>query len=495
MTMTGLNTLLALPREWARAYTARPARLTAFLTFVAMLGSLLGPSACLDDGVQPPGPDTTPPRFQVITPQDTLYDTDGDRLLDLELAWSDSAGAVDWATVRVRSLRGVNGPADSSTNLLDAWRVEQRDTLGLLVHETLENLLQGGANQLEITLPDTAGNVRVDTIAFALPDGAFIRTLVTGLVSQISHGIGMVVCPDDHRAYMTAGRRLVVVDADSLKILGMVFNSDVADDLQIPLCVLGDPMLYVTERVERFDRPSMRWAQRVSPAFGAVGIVQSRADPNMLYVGESNSAGGIGLIDRAQAARVGSVALPPAPPDEFVFDLEVLPGDAKIYATRFLEGGILVADPSAGQVLARIAVGGPSWPDLGRTDAIVLTSDTRRLYAAVLDGNPRGVIEIDTGTDSVVRTLPLPDYVPQELALSPSERRMFVTVQDRFPGLPSYNVLVDVPNWSVLESFPRPRPPGEVRFDGGVAFHPNGKLIFVGHNLDVDVYLSREPAP
>ncbi|MGH9258806.1 MAG: YncE family protein [Acidimicrobiales bacterium] len=451
----------------------------------------VGAGGCLDNGLKPEPRDTTPPQFQIVTPHDTLYDTDGDRLLDLELTWTDSAGAVDWASVRVRSLGGVNGPADSSTNLLGVWRVERRDTLGLVVHETLENLLHGGANQLEITLPDTAGNGRVDTIAFALPHGAFIRTLITGLSSQTSHGIGMVVCPDDRRAYMTAGRRLVVVDADSLKILGLVFNSDVADDLQIPLCVPGDPMLYVTERVERFHRPSVQWAPRVSPAFGAVGIVQSRADPNIIYVGESLT-GGIALIDRAQAARVGSLALPPAPPNEFVFDLEVLPGDTKIYATRYVEGGILVADPSTGQVLARIGVGGPSWPDLGRTDAIVPSADTRWLYAAVLDGDPRGVVAIDTRIDSVVRILPLPDYVPQELALSASEKRMFVTVQDRFPGLPSYNVLVDVPNWRVLESFPRPRPPGEVRFDGGVAFHPNGKLVFVGHNLDVDVYLSRE---
>jgi DNA-binding beta-propeller fold protein YncE len=455
---------------------------------------VLGSTACLDDGLKPVPRDTTPPQFQVVTPQDTIYDTDGDRLLDLELTWSDSAGVVDWASVRIRSLAGVNGPADTGTNLLDVWRVERRDTLGLVVHETLENLLHGGSNELEVVLPDTAGNVRVDTITFTLPHGAFVKTLITGLVSATSHGIGMVVCPDDRRAYMTAGRRLVVVDADSLKILGIVLNTDVADDLQIPLCVPGDPMLYVTERVERFNRPSMQWAPRVWPAFGAVGIVQSRADPNILFVGESYT-GGIALIDRAQAARIGSLALPPAPPDEFVFDLEVFPGDSKLYATRYVEGGILVADPGTGQVLARIAVGGPSWPDRGRTDAIVLSADTRWLYAAVLDGDPRGVVAIDTRTDSVVRTLALPDYVPQELALSPSERRMFVTVQDRFPGLPSYNVLVDVPNWRVLESFPRPRPPGEVRFDGGVAFHPNGKLIFVGHNLDVDVYLSREPVP
>jgi DNA-binding beta-propeller fold protein YncE len=288
---------------------------------------------------------------------------------------------------------------------------------------------------------------------------------------------------------MTAGRRLVVVDADSLIVRGIVRNDGAFDDLQIPLCIPGDPILYVTETLERFDRPTMQWAPRAT-AFGAVGIIQSRSDPNILYVGES-IAGTIGIIDRLQAKRVGQL-LGFSSETEFVFDLAVLTADAKLYATRYADGGILVIEPRTNSILGRIAVGGPTWPDLGRTDAIVLSADDRWLYAAVLDGDPRGVVKIDTRTDSVVRTLPLLNHVPQELALSPSERRMFVTTQDRWAGVPSQNVLVDVVNWTVLQEFPRPRPPGEFRFDGGVAFHPNGKLIFVGHNLDVDIYLSRE---
>jgi hypothetical protein len=69
---------------------------------------------------------------------------------------------------------------------------------------------------------------------------------------------------------------------------------------------------------------------------------------------------------------------------------------------------------------------------------------------------------------------------------------MFVTTQDRWQDQPSKNVLIDVPNWRVLTEFARPRPEGAMRWDGGVAFRPDGKIALVGHDLDIDLYLIRE---
>lgn len=458
------------------------------------LAVLQASGGCRADRLVMP-PDTTPPLLQVLSPLDTVYDDDGDKLVDLHVTWRDGAGVVDPTSIRLRSLRGVNGPAAADTNLLDVWRVEQLDTLGLVVHETIENLLHDGANQIEITVADTAGNMVVDTIGFTLPPAAFIRTILTGLpFSGLSHGVGAVICPDDRRLYATVGRRIVVVDADSLSLIGAVYHSGASDNLSIPMCVPGDPVLYVTERVERFDRVSMSWLPRAQGSYGAVGIVQSRADPNILYVGESID-GTIGIVDRAAAVRTGMIPLPPVgtPEDpEWVFDLAVLDGDTKLYATRVREGGILVVDPGTGAILTRIAVGGPTWPDLGTTDAFVLSADGLRLYVAVLDGDPRGVVEVSTSTDSVIRTLALQVSVPQELDLSPDGRRLFVTTQDQFAGFPSSNFLIDLTTWQVLVAFPRPRPAGQTRYDGGVAFHPTGKLIFNTHNSDIDVYLNRQ---
>jgi DNA-binding beta-propeller fold protein YncE len=189
---------------------------------------------------------------------------------------------------------------------------------------------------------------------------------------------------------------------------------------------------------------------------------------------------------------MGSLALPPAASyPEWVPDLAVLPGDTKIYVSRSEDQGILAANPATGEVSTYIAIGGPSWPGLGVTDEFVLSHDDRWLYVAVLAGDPRGVVVVDTQTDRVVRTLPLPDYVPQALDLSPSGNRLFVTTQDR-GSTASKNVLIDVPGWRVLQEFPRPRPAGVIRYDGGVAFRRDGKLVFVAHNLDIDVYLIRE---
>jgi DNA-binding beta-propeller fold protein YncE len=444
-------------------------------------------SGCIDRDTTRPD-DKAPPSLQVLSPVDTTYDEDGDRLVDLRLTWHDADGAVDLGAVRVRSLGGLNGPATDTTNLLSAWRLGQFDGTGLTLHETVTNLLHGGPNAIEISVADTAGNMRVDTVRFTLPYGAFVKTIVTGLgPSATAAADGVTICPDDGRLYMTAGRNIVVVDPDSVRLIAVVPDPYAGDILSQPLCVPGDPVLYVTQFVERFHRPTLTWLPEVTGSFGSIGIVQSRADPNIIYVGETNS-GTIGIIDRAQASRVGRLLPFSQPEQEFVLDLAVLDGDAKLYATRYQDGGILVVDPRRDSVLHHIAVGGLA--GIGSTDAIVLSRDGRRLYASVVDGVPRGVVEIDTQADSVIRTLGLFDYLCIDLALSPSERRMFVTTQDN--GSPSKNILVDMVNWQVLQTFPRPRTPAFTRFDLDVTFHPSGKFIFVTHNLDLDVYLNRE---
>lgn len=446
--------------------------------------------ACLDR-MPPLAPDTTPPAFTLLSPIDTMYDLDGDGFLDLSLTWQDSGGAVNASGVVLRSLDGLNGSAPLGANLVDVWTVETRNAQSLLVHETLENLLHGGVNRLEITIPDTAGNVMIDTISFVLPHGKFLKTLVTGLTSSVSRGIGIVYCDDDGLLYMAAGRNIVVAQPDSLQIIEVVRHSSASDDLQHPVCVQGDPILYVTDLVERFDRQSRTWLPRVPGSFGSVGIAVSRLNPAVLYVGESNT-GSIGVIDRVQNVRIGSFLPFDSTSSEFVFDIAVLTSDTKLYATRYSQGGILVADPRNGEVLRHVGVGGSGWPDSGRTDNIALSWDDAILYVAVLDGNPRGVWALNTAADTVVARLPLTDYVPQALALSPSGKRLFVTTQDRFPSFPSKNVLVDIQNWTILQEFERPRPLGELRIDGGISFHSSGKLAFVCHNLNIDVYLLRE---
>jgi len=468
-------------------HAARSARRAFVALAVAALAGMLS-VACGENHLEPPPPDTTPPVVDVLFPTSPdTYDEDGDGLADFRIAYRDSTGVIDVAQLTVHSLRPVDGPV-ASGDLLTAWTVDQRDDSLLVFHETIENLLPSQTNQLVVAVVDTAGNVTEDTIRIELPYGALHTMIVTDINRFLPAG-GVTICPDDGRLYMTVLDHLVVIDPDALEIIAAVQGPGYEQIL--PLCVPGDPYLYVTDwRVWRLDRVTLSYGSRVDPSYGSYGIVQSRRDPNLIYVGESGT-GVVGIIDRAAGARIGQL-LPFAPQDEDITALAVLADDEKLYVPRDQETGILVVDPLRDSVLGRIRIGGDEWPDYGVTRSIVLSSDDRWLYAAVMDGDPRGVVKIDTETDSVVRLLPLAVYVPGALALSPDETRMFVTTGDRFENIPSQNVLVDVNGWRVLQQFPRPRAPDEIRWDFAVTFHPNGKLIFVTHNRDLDVYLNRK---
>jgi DNA-binding beta-propeller fold protein YncE len=299
----------------------------------------------------------------------------------------------------------------------------------------------------------------------------------------------LVACDD--KLYLGGRSTLVIVDPAALEVTRVVppdSTGNGAFELSQLLCSPGDRILYGSDwPLKRFSLDQGTWLPAVASSFPSNGLAQSKRDPRVVYLGYQGS--GRLAIYRSDLDSVVAVQLPRSS-GEWVFDLAVLPDDRKVYITRYQDGGILVADPWADSVLGRIGVGGSWFPDLGRTDALTLSADGTRLYVAVIDGDPRGVLEIDTETDQIVRTLTLP-WSAIDVALSPDEQRMFVTTQDLFPELPSENVLVDVTTWEPLASFPRPRASNALRWDRQIVFSDDGKLVFVGHNFDVDVYLVR----
>ena len=456
------------------------------LLALASLPSLFA-SGCGSERITAP-PDTTAPRFQVLAPVDTLYDLDGDKLVDVSITWVDSGGAIDPASVRVRSLRPLNGPADTTTNLIGVWRVVRLDSAGLLLRETLDNLLPDGLNRLEIGVADTAGNRLTDTLIFVLPSGAVFGTIQTGVTSSTDHVTDLVLDSAGHRGYASASHTLVVFDPESLRVLATI-ASEGASHLQGIVLDERSQFAYASDgRIERFDLRTNTLVGRVPGTFATAALAFSRVNSGLLYAGES-FAGWIGYVDVAANARVDEMQIPHLQ-DEYIFDLAVLAGDTKVYMTRYAQGGILVIDPQGKQLLRHIQYVGDTPFFASDFD---LARDERRLYVALMDADPRGIAELDTETDSVVRVLPLDSYVPEGIELSPSERRLFVTTQDRF--FPSKNVLVDVRTWRVIHEFDRPRDPASIRVDGPVAFRPDGKLVFVGRDLVIDVYLNRESSP
>jgi hypothetical protein len=468
---------------------ALPGERVAVLLLVAAAWSCRGEAP-----TAPPTPDTTPPVVRVISPSYYAYDQDGDSLVDLELQWMDSGGAVNVTAVRVRSLAGANAPGGDTASLLDHWRVERRDSIGLLAHETTNYLLHGGLNHLEVTVPDTAGNVKVDTVAFVLPYASLVKTMVSGLTGY-PPPIGLTLCRDDGRLYMPAGNSIVVADPDSLRLVRVVPPSQLAgqyvNTLVHPLCVPGDPILYMTSDygLARYDRSAGQWLNKIG-TYGSDGIAQSRANTDILYLGWDGAY--VGIVSRSADSSVGYlVPVAGLSTSVLIWDLAALAGDAKLYAAVY-HSGIWAIDPRRNVLLDSITLGtGSPTYGYGSGNGLALTRDDRLLYATAVYGI-RGVHEIDTGTDQTTRTLSTEPFAAIDLALSPDEKRMFVTTQDNVPTSPSWNVLIDMGSWQIIQYFPRPRPTGEYRFDEAVVFRPDGRYIFVTHDWDIDVYLHRQ---
>jgi hypothetical protein len=437
--------------------------------------ALTGVAACHDST----GINRLPPRITVRAPTAAAYDADGDCLVDFDIAWQDSGGSgIDPTTARVRSLDGLVGPADTAANLLAIWRVDRRDATALVFHETRDNMLPSGTSRIEVSIADSAGVRVTDTVAVTLPRGVFWKTVPSGL-SPMGRTGSFAVDSVRRRLYLAHSQALVIFDLDSLNVLatvppaviGMEFN-------RIILTSTGE--VCVTEDLRCLDPETLAWGPDFNSA-QAIALAESKANSDLLYLGETYT-GSIGLYSKSQHTRLGTLPNPPPNPynDEFVSDIVVLAGDTKLYATRSFDGVILVLNPQTGAVLADI----PSGDALG----LDLSRDERHLYAAFL-----GVAEIDTHTDTITRLLSPANADPIDLRLSPDGRLLFLVTQDvNIPNEPySSNYLIDVNEWRIVETFPRPRPAGQVRYDQGVIFHPSGKLAFVAHNLDLDVYVIR----
>lgn len=441
-----------------------------------------------DSGPTTTGPDSLSPTVRVLSPAAGSYDDDGDGLIDLRLEWQDSLGAVDPTTLRVRVI-GANAPAGAETNLLSVWRVARLDATGLVAEETAAGLLGAGIVRLEVQLADTAGNIARDTVSATLPEAILAGTLVTGVPVGFQPAYGLALCPDDGRLYVAVRSSVLVVDPDSLRAIALVtMPGTTTENLWNPLCVPGDPYVYFTEtRIQRFSRSTMMWEARMASTFASIGIALSRANPDLIYEGESYS-GVVGVISRSQDTRRRLLQF--ASQETHIFDLAVMPNDAKIYLGYGVDDGIWVLDPARDSVLKRISIGGMSFA--GFAQDMVLSRDDRRLYAVSSYGTPPGVVEIDTDRDSVLRRLDLPNYNPVGIDLSPDGSRLFVTTQDRFNNIPSENVLIDVASMTPIRFFPRPRPAGTTRYDRGVLFRPDGKYIFVARDSNLDIYLHRQ---
>ena len=200
--------------------------------------------------------------------------------------------------------------------------------------------------------------------------------------------------------YVAVNRTLAVIDPLLLQVLGTYTTIEVSGPIRDLLCIDGDLYLYFTGFVERFDRQAMAFAPEIPGTNCTTTLAPSRADPEILYVGDCGT-GGVSRVNRVTETYLGMIGIPwSSYSDEYVLAMEVLPDDEKIYFTRYWEGGIYVADPATGEIRKKFQLsqytGGT-----GLASRLALTPDSRLLYAAVRFGDPRALLEINTATDEV----------------------------------------------------------------------------------------------
>ena len=156
------------------------------------------------------------------------------------------------------------------------------------------------------------------------------------------------------------------------------------------------------------------------------------AQGRRLYVADNNAPyktglkGALLILDTQTGALLRSVPLPGYP-----FAVAALTAgpqaDQKIYVSGERDGIVSVIDPESGQVLRELKTG-------SHPIAMLLDRAQRRLF--VVNGDSDTVSVIDTARDAIADTIllrpedarGLPGSVPTGLALSPDERRLFVTL-------------------------------------------------------------------
>lgn len=450
-----------------------------------------------DDGPVDPPADTTPPTVRIVFPVDsvdqferpaTRYDETGDGLIDVRATWSDAGSGVDPSTARIQILGGIAGTASSGDDLTGLWTEVERSESGLTYEETYEQLVRRGTPRLVVSVEDAAGNRGADTLDLHVRYADYHRTVHLSYEPGAPTG-DLVVCSDDGRLYANRGFAVIVFDAVTLEEIG-VFPKVLAEPPARLLCIPGDPILYATVRVERFNRTTLTWDSEIPGTFFTDGIARSRLDPDIIWAGEF----GIGVptqIDRTVPERIGDVGLPwSSYTDEFTIAVAVLDGDRKIYYSRAREGGLVVGDPATGEELGRVDLD-PNAPGVGLTSNVVVGKDDRFLYAAVRGQEP-GLVKIDTETDEVTDQTASVDGQGIDVAIHPDGDLLWLTTHDDDPAQPTPSLLIDPATMEIIESFPRPVPDGvETTWVLAVTFHPDGKLLYQARDDDIDVYLVR----
>lgn len=451
-------------------------------------------AACRDN--PPPTavpPDSTPPNVRVLFPDSGGFDRDSNGLVDVEVVWSDSIGAVDPRSLTVRDV-AVDNHGALGPDLAGVWLVKRTDAQGAVIEESVPGLLSPGWHQIQVSVADSAGN-RATAMSdlFFLPPAAYNRTIDLHFnpACQTGRGVYLALSADGSHGYAPFQGHCIAIfrtdPPDSVHFVQSVtdvgFAAEIALDTATGLAYLGGGGS-ASPGVTVFDTRTERIVNRVFPSAGVAGV---DVHDNRLFVGEACTTGKIYVLDKASLVTLA------------VMDPQASTGDAvcanaATFAFRsngaagwagIVDAALVGFDADAYAIVSRDTSGRVSF-----NRDIALARD-RWLYVAEI-GSGLDEIDLTTGAKVHYPAAAPPNPALKEIALSPDAATLFVSADPDVSGPANIAapLVFDVPGLRLRYALPW----REGQITDAATFHPDGKRVFVIAGYGVYVYLIRPRA-
>ncbi|MGH7571474.1 MAG: hypothetical protein ACREMK_06485 [Gemmatimonadota bacterium] len=468
--------------------------------FQRALGGLFSCLAAMSCGDDPSGPTRDSLLFDIVLPTAQAYDRDGDGLVDLEIAFSQTGPAVNLTTLEIRSSRPLGPNGEGGTDLREAFEVVSLDAEAAVLEETTDALLPDGEVEIIVRGEDQAGASSEEAVTITLPAGAFHRYLESRVDSR--EPLRIETIPGDTLGFLlTSEFEIVPFHTQKLEVLPRISIGAVRD----PVDGVWDPVterLYIVSDAVGLlvvvDPKTLAVEGPIPIAARGIGIERGPAS-GLLYVSLATTAASIAVVDpvaRSQVRVIQTAIVDPLNPGSpaFIGEPQVSLSEEVIYVPRFVTpGGVLGIDPISFEVLVEVDIGSND-NNLGFGLPVDSVLDVLRMRLFVTDqASPplAGLAEVDTETNKLVRRINSGQHTGRMIALSPGGERVFVTL-NTLPGSTQQgeNWLIDTNSFTVLERF-QDNPRSEFG-DNDPAFRPDGQLIFVPSGNGIGVYLNRE---
>lgn len=455
--------------------------------------------SCGDD---PSGPTRDSPLFDVVFPTAQAFDRDEDGLVDLEIAFSQTGSPVDLSTLEIRSDRPLGPNGQGGRDLMDGFEVVSLDGEAAVLEETTDAILPDGEVEIRVRAEDQTGASSEEAVTITLPAGAFHRYLESGIVITGLEPFGVEVVPDDTVGFLlTTDHVIVPFHTRKLEVLPPLSTGAIRDPVDGVWDPVSGRMFIVsiaTGHLLAIDPKTLTIEAPISLSARGTGIERGPTS-GLLYVSLATREASIAVVDpvaRAQVRLIQTDVIDPLNPqdDAFIGNAGIPTEEDRIYVPRKVTpGGVVVVNPLTGEVLEEIDIGASANTlGLGLPNDSVLDRLHSRLFVTDVSSPPLGgLAEVDIETNMLLRRIDSADRTGRAIALSPSSRRVLVTMNTvRGAVGQAENWLVDPASFSILQRFT-----DDLRSEIGdntPAFRSDGQLIFVPSGNGIGVYLNRE---